>query len=794
MTSYNIGLNLDYAEVQTTNTLNSLGQALVTLSKENAERLLLSATEETRSRRGEATAILKRLQELNPTVAAQFQPKQDALSSLTLRMIRPTDLSPDKIDVPSYLIVSYCWHYPEWPLARAAKPIAPGWEISKPMVDAIMDLRQSPDEGVWLDKLCINQGDEGEKRVHIGAMDIIYKSARRMVILLEDVQLTKEETAAGLAYAEFYQALCDEVKNRNLEGQEKSDFIHQYFPTRERNHVASGKGDDIAAIKAFAMNILDSRWYSRAWCAHESRVAPHQKTNNPLFLCFAGDGRVVSFEFRFIFYLSIYLDEKYPDPTNRTLAYIETVNDPNPTTLTQFRYRIQRLFSSREVNGSAMQHVVNILRFGCFMKGDLMSIALNTLGTPLYFSGNVTTTEDVVWIFSLLVLASDDLVPLIADGSKLRVTDPDAPGGQIVSWVPMVDQGVVDDRLPQRTPGAITAVTREYIELDLLVFKALPAKPTPESLELATRIISDNKLDELGRELSENTDDAVKRTRGMMTEAAKQVTANRPGPMAVFHQTWLTYALDSGLDWMLRFPDVMNKDTNTETWNHGPMGLTSDIKFTSAAEQILKHFYQSRPDSHDNLPAHYLPTIIRSLTCLFDPRLPFFTISPRVLPTGNTDFAFTASTSNKSYVAIPSAIAHLPAHYKRAWIIEPFDPSAEPEKPEDHLPDFNMKFSPTLTAEEVFPLLPSDYADRREPRDDERGTWRLRRRQDIFGFQGWGIPIQEGEFGEGGDVVLLRKQRVYGAEDYDWKGIGAAMVKIEELSQATGAAAAAAEA
>ena len=788
MTSYDIKLDLDYAKVQTAKSLNSLGQALVTLSKENAERLLSSASEEMRSRRGEAAAILNRLQQLNPSVATQFQPKQDALSSLTLRMIRPTDLPPDKVDVPSYIIVSYCWHYSGWPLAHAAKPIAPGWEVSKPMVDAIMGLRQSPDEGVWLDKLCINQGDEGEKRVHIGAMDTIYKSARRMVILLEDVQLSREETTAGLAYAEFYQTLCDEIKNRNLEGAERSDFIDQYFPSREKEYETSGKSDDIAAIKAFAMNILDSRWYSRAWCAHESRVTPHQKTNNPLFLCFAHDGRVVSFEFRFIFYLSIYLDDKYPSQVISAVNQMQTINDPNPTTLVQFRYRIQRLFSQREPDDSAMQHVVNIMRFGCFMKGDLMSIALNTSGIPLYFSGNVSTVEDVVWIFSLLVLATDDLVPLIFNGGKLRITDPDVPGGQIVSWTPMVDQGVVDNKMPEKTPGAITAVTREYIELDLLVFKASPAQPTQESLEMASRLISENQLDELDPKLSQNYNDSVLNTHRVLSAVVEQFTVKRSGPMVVFTKMWLAHAIDCGLDWMLRFPDVLNKDTdNNEAWIHGPMGVAADDKFTGAAESILKHFYNDHPEDYETLPSHYLPTIVRCLTCLFDPRLPFFTISPRALPVGNQDFAFTSSISNKSYVAVPSAIAHLPGHYKRAWIIEPFDPSGKPETPEDHLPDPNGKYNPTLTAGEVSPLLTSDYADNRDPRDDERATWRLRKRQDIFGFQPWNTPISEADFDGDGEVILLKKQRVYGAEDYDWQGIGAAMRKIEDLAVAAAA-------
>jgi hypothetical protein len=62
------------------------------------------------------------------------------------------------------------------------------------MVDTIMRLRKNEQKAVWLDRLCIIQNDERDKEIHIGSMDLVYRSARRIIILFEDIQLSKEES------------------------------------------------------------------------------------------------------------------------------------------------------------------------------------------------------------------------------------------------------------------------------------------------------------------------------------------------------------------------------------------------------------------------------------------------------------------------------------------------------------------------------------------------------------------------------------------------------------------------
>jgi len=55
-----------------------------------------------------------------------------------------------------------------------------------------------------------------------------------------------------------------------------------------------------------------------------------------------------------------------------------------------------------------IKHLLSVVSFGCLKKGDLISIALNTAGVPLYFKLDdvqpdpvSVTVDEVIWKFSL---------------------------------------------------------------------------------------------------------------------------------------------------------------------------------------------------------------------------------------------------------------------------------------------------------------------------------------------------------------------------------------------------------
>lgn len=786
-----------YVAERTRDVLSHLGQRFVVLSDSSRQNLLSEAGGRTHGHqsRAQAAYILSRLNELNPSIGSQFRPKEYALSSLALRMIcsAPTQESTaaaEESQIPSFIAVSYCWHYPAWPLAPAATPIVPGWEISRPMMDAVMNLRQAPDEGIWLDKLCINQNDEADKMVHIGAMNTIYHSARRIAILLEDIQLDQEEQEAGLAYAAFYADLSREIHELGLEGEEKRSFFQGYFPRRENQYQLDNKGHILAAAKPFAMKLLGARWFSRAWCAHESRTTRHRRTDNPLFLCFGADGRVLSFEFRFIHYLALYLSNSDPPEGLTGTAAREVLNNPYPKTLRQRWFRIQRLLPNTGPDDSAMQHLVNLLSFGCFKKGDLISIALNTAGIPLcYGGGDIQCVEDIIWIFSLLVLASGDLVPLVTTGTKLRT--PDAGDGTgTVSWAIDPYHGGLVDRLPAQLPNSITAITRDYIEVDLLVFESGPNPASGDSTGKATYLAASYDLDtQTSSILSTLPTTTQSIINGSISTMSRIKTTT--GPLPAVLRGVISLALDNGLEWLLAFPSSISNATSSPSWIYGRIPSTPTPELASqlapAAQSLLTLF--GIPPSEQT--AERLQQTTTFLLTAVDPRLILLTPVPRNLPLSPSlgTALLTSSTSNRSYIALPTAVAHLPGCHDRAWVIEPFDPTAPKEKLEDWLPPAGLRISTkegeaVNKVEDLIPVLSSDYEDRRAAMPTgvgEKGTWRLRRKQLLFGGQeNWGLwGNEEGasEIGEGKGVVLLRRQRVYGSEDYAWGEIYSATRK-----------------
>jgi hypothetical protein len=729
----------------------------VVLSPSNKQALLAAASEETLRREAEANTILASLKQLNPIIAKHFHPKQTAIADLTLRMLLSQPPAPGvELVVPSFIIISYCWHYPgEWTLAPAgqAQQLKPGWEISQPMANFVLS-QTCPDEGVWLDKLCIKQSDESEKVVAVGAMDIIYRSARRLLILLEDVQLDEGEEKAAVTYAGFYEDMRQFIVDNEIKGAERDQLIgsckysvgHEGEPDEE---VVQNLWED---GRRFTKKLLTARWFSRAWCAHESRVLTHPvKGNNPLFLCFGADGRVLSFEFRFVHYHTLRLRDAEPWSTSFELT---DFNDPNPVSIRQLFKRLQRLQSGPVDSGmSLMQYLDGITSLGCFKKEDMVSIVLNVARLPLFYSGHLNTCEDVIWLVALLAIASGDVLPLVTQGTKLKVLEDDRTKA-IISWVDQPRALTSEKRIPLVDSRSIRAVTKEYIELDILLFADLPKMPSQASIGKASALAKVHFLDTLSHDLSIGYPAQVQNaTKYMQSQSHLQD----------FIQTWLALALDCGIDWIKRLPSLLIEQT-ADRWYWGQFTVNSlspafRNKFEAAAIDLLSLIGKNEQSTPDFIKSYLDPTV-KFFKCLLDSRLKILTGFPRSLCIGSSDWAITQRTANTSWIAVPASVAHLPLWQEKAWVIESFNPDAPPEKPEDHWPGMTKEYEPSLAQEDIWPVLNSDNASRRAPRNDDRGTWRLRHRQVIFGCQSI-VP-------DGKSVILLRKQKVYGAEDYDW--------------------------
>jgi len=88
------------------------------------------------------------------------------------------------------------------------------------------------------------------------------------------------------------------------------------------------------------------------------------------------------------------------------------------------------------------------------------------------------------------------------------------------------------------------------------------------------------------------------------------------------------------------------------------------------------------------------------------------------------DFGITARITNHSWIAIPQAASRLPFFHNKAWVIEPYDPTA-PE--EDVRPSVIESPAPTDLESwaDFAPVLTSDFPDRRS-QPNKLGTWQIR--------------------------------------------------------------------
>lgn len=199
---------------------------------------------------GAAKDTLKTLHTLAPSVARTFCLKDAGSEGLVFRLVNDADA--DIRAETSYIALSYRWRQHALPAheqAFAEGGIEP--PTTTTMFAAILAERESKSDGLWVDQLCIDQSNETEQAQTVANSDLIYKSARTVVVALDDVEINAEEESFLRDYLEGYQ------RARLRPGQ--SYNLRQEPPYLVCNPLMS----------QVLRKLLGSEYFERAWCGHE---------------------------------------------------------------------------------------------------------------------------------------------------------------------------------------------------------------------------------------------------------------------------------------------------------------------------------------------------------------------------------------------------------------------------------------------------------------------------------------------------------------------------------------------
>jgi len=343
----------------------------------------------------------------------------------------------------SFIAVSYCWHVQDWNVVSSIHDSGKSNStyrspISQKMLDAISMLRKDDSEGIWIDQLCINQTESEEKRSAVASMDIIYNAARLVVIVLEDVELSRNDMRV-------WRRLREQRQKTRAENPQKS-FAVPLETARTTNRIIT--------------QLLTARWVSRAWCFQEYLVAQRCIFMVPC----DGDITVIS-----------------PTVVQRALGYRRGVSTgPLAATYSHSQGFTYRLYAENGYK-SLIDLLVHLnLRHSTFLT-DKLSLALNIYGINLAYNGAPLTKDELCYTCIVLALANGDAGFLSNPGPQLEL-------GELKrkSWArwPLLHRLRNASRKPRSE--SLRVISPFALLTDLYVLEDVVRRPSQSSLDTAS--------------------------------------------------------------------------------------------------------------------------------------------------------------------------------------------------------------------------------------------------------------------------------------------------------------------
>jgi heterokaryon incompatibility protein (HET) len=386
------------------------GLELLKLSPHVRDILLATANESSKVQLQNGSSIIEKLKNIDATASQQFQSKTVAVKELVLRLLSPHGQSMDSMR--GFICISYCWHSKDWTMAEPLSK-RPDHAYTKEMHQYIIEEALQIDEGIFLDQACIDQGNEAEKRTAISVMDLIYRSARVVLILLEDIWLTASEW----------------------------DAIGLFYPFREE-FISGHDEDNIEASKQFSKalsKILSARWFMRAWCLHEYLCSKTAR-----ILVYVKDYGIMSYHLSRLLAVVRLMDQNF--------HHADSMQNPTADRLAALEVLTQDVPPDASICRNYFEILHNFTGTNCTFESDKMSIFLNVSKVGLsYTPKSVVTSMQVLYDFAMISFAEGN-VDILARPFPLELQSSSKKYPNVISWMSPYPGPLIVDTSPP--PGA----------------------------------------------------------------------------------------------------------------------------------------------------------------------------------------------------------------------------------------------------------------------------------------------------------------------------------------------------
>lgn len=439
----------------------------LTLSQDNKAEIFAYALSKVNESQHEASMILQKLAQWDSNTATLFTRRSSAtILDTPFRLIFPNSALPafkeTGLYVRQYTAVSYCWRSADfWP--EGYKRYG-DWPISKPFVDAILEDKGHDRQGIWMDQLCIDQESVIDKQRSVAAMDVIYRSCLRLLVLLEDVFFDEQEAALCERY--------DPVKNL-------APYQRSWVPTAE----------DRGPLASCYHKINAARWWERAWCHHEFSVNEPwsdkrqvSKIHNATFIVNGAGGSTVKIKWYTLHKIMATALRFVPElaGTVMTKAKGQAILTGLDQTECEPGWRFSLMAKYNGINGK-----------GCLHFEDKLSVIINMCGIGLAYQGHAIANQDeVLYLSALLAFAVGEAYPLTMFHGEAAIKFSGRP-----TWLQLHYTGN-DTTIPRFKQGGLRGihkVSTKEIELDMIFLRPLSTweEVKDQDLELTYEIFSE---------------------------------------------------------------------------------------------------------------------------------------------------------------------------------------------------------------------------------------------------------------------------------------------------------------